>query len=184
MTDADDPLTGTNMVITNSEISRYGGDTNNIFYDFIPFDYLYTDEAGPQVIVEVNDLPALCKNLECGYTYEEPTSELTSMTVTDSSVTMTGTSLPTELVSVFFDLTPCTISSNDETSISCTLDNPVIFGTHYPEVRDEKGLIPISNSLEAYEVALVVDSTDPSTDVNPAGQSITISGSGFPSSMD
>ena len=47
MTDADDPLTGTNMVITDSVISRYGGDTNNIFYDFIPFDYLYTDEAGP-----------------------------------------------------------------------------------------------------------------------------------------
>ena len=106
------------------------------------------------------------------------------MTVTDSSVSMTGTSLPTELVSVFIGLTPCTISSNDETSISCTLDNAVIFGTHYPEVRDEKGLIPISNSLEAYEVALVVDSTDPSTDVNPAGQSITIFGSGFPSSMD
>jgi hypothetical protein len=69
------------------------------------------------------------------------------MTVTDNSVSMTGISLPTELVSVFIGLTPCTISSNDETSISCTLDNAVIFGTHYPEVRDEKGLIPISNSL-------------------------------------
>jgi hypothetical protein len=179
----DNPLTGTNMEITNSEISRYGDDTKNIFYDYIPFDYLYTDETEPQVIVEVNDMPALCKNLECGYTYEEPTAELTAMTVTGSDVEITGTTLPTELVSVYIGMTPCTVASNDDTTISCTLDNDVVFGTHYPEVRDEKGLLPVSDDLEPYEVSLVVDSTYPSTDVNPAGQYISIYGSGFPASM-
>ena len=82
---------------------------------------------------------------------------------------ITGSSLPTDLTSVHIGLTPCTISSNDETSISCTLDNSVMFGTHYPEVRDAYGLLPVSDDLVPYEVALVVDSTDPSIDVNPAG---------------
>ena len=157
------------MVITQSEISRYGGDTKNIFYDYIPFDYLYTDQTEPQVIVEVNGMPALCKNLNCGYSYQDSTAELTAMTVTDSDVVITGSSLPTDLVSVYIGLTPCTISSNDETTISCTLNNAVMFGTHYPEVRDANGLLPVSDGLVPYEVTLVVDSTDPAIDVNPAG---------------
>ena len=129
-------------------------------------------------------MPALCKNLGCGYSYQDSTAELTAMTVTDGDVAITGSSLPTELVSVYIGLTPCTIISNDETSISCTLDNAVMFGTHYPEVRDANGLLPVSDDLEPYEVTLVVDSTNPSIDINPAGQSITIYGSGFPASMD
>ena len=36
--------------------------------------------------------------------------------------------------------------------------------------------------MEAYTVDLIVTSTDPSIDVNPAGQAITIFGSGFPAS--
>ena len=37
--------------------------------------------------------------------------------------------------------------------------------------------------MAAYTVDLVVTSTDPSIDVNPAGQAITIFGSGFPASL-
>ena len=106
------------MEITNSEISRYGGGTKNIFYDYLPFDYLYTNEEAPQILIDVNGMPALCKSLDCGYTYEDPTAELTSMTVTgDSEVEIQGTSLPTILKAVVIGSTHCTITSNDETTI-------------------------------------------------------------------
>ena len=106
------------MQITNSVISRLGGGTKNIFYDYLPFDYLYTNEEMPQILVDVNGMPAVCKSLDCGYTYEEPTAELLSMTVTgDSEVEILGTLLPTELKLVVLGSTPCTITFNDETTI-------------------------------------------------------------------
>ena len=37
--------------------------------------------------------------------------------------------------------------------------------------------------MEPYTVDLVVTNTDPEIDVNPAGQAITIFGSGFPASL-
>ena len=48
---------------------------------------------------------------------------------------------------------------------------------------DEKGLLPVSDDMDPYIVDLVVTSIDPSIDVNPAGQAITIFGLGFPASL-
>ena len=63
-------------------------------------------------------MPALCTSLDCGYTYEAPTAELTTMTVTDdSTVEIQGTSLPAELTAVVIGSTPCSITSNDDTTI-------------------------------------------------------------------
>ena len=173
------------MVISNLEISRYGGGEKKLFYDYIPFDYLFTDETTPQVIVDIGGMPALCTSLECGYTYETPSAELTDMTVNedDLTVVITGTSLPDEIESVVIGSTPCQVTANDATSISCTLSDPVVFGSHAPIVKDAKGLLPVSDSITPYVVDLVVTGTDPSIDVNPAGQSITIFGSGFPASL-
>ena len=84
----------------------------------MPFDDLYTNEVAPQILIDINGMPALCTTLDCGYTYETPTAELTTMTVTDdSTVEIQGTALPTELTAVVIGSTPCTITSNDETTI-------------------------------------------------------------------
>ena len=48
---------------------------------------------------------------------------------------------------------------------------------------DEKGLLPVADDMDPYTVDLVVTGTDPSIDVNPAGQAISIFGSGFPGSL-
>ena len=98
----DNPLTGTSMVISNLEISRYGGGEKRLYYDYIPFDYLFTDETTPQVIVDIGGMPALCTSLDCGYSYEAPSAELTDMTVNEADLTVviTGTSLPDEIESV------------------------------------------------------------------------------------
>ena len=37
----------------------------------INFEYLYTIETKPQVMVQVDEFPVLCKNLNCDYEYTE-----------------------------------------------------------------------------------------------------------------
>ena len=42
-----------------------------MIYPVIPSDYFYTFEEKPQVIVSIDEFPALCRHLECDYTYTE-----------------------------------------------------------------------------------------------------------------
>jgi len=51
-------------------------------------DFLYTAETQPQVMVSVNSLPAICASLDCNYAYVESTSEITSVTVSGTTVTV------------------------------------------------------------------------------------------------
>jgi hypothetical protein len=47
-------------------------------------------------MVQIGDLPAVCHNLTCDYTYVEPVGEITSFTFDQSAGTLklVGTSLP------------------------------------------------------------------------------------------
>jgi hypothetical protein len=45
-----------------------------LFYEPIPYEFLYTPELKPQVIVSVDGLEAACDSLNCGYTYIQPTA--------------------------------------------------------------------------------------------------------------
>ena len=66
---SEDALTGNNIAFDNLTPFPY---SSNLFYDQIPFEWLYTDETNPQVIVHVNDLPAVCTGLECDFAYIAP----------------------------------------------------------------------------------------------------------------
>lgn len=52
----------------------------NLFYEPIPFEMLRTYETEPQLIVSVGNLPAVCHNLTCDFTYTLPEGEVTSFT--------------------------------------------------------------------------------------------------------
>jgi hypothetical protein len=67
--DEENPLTGTNITYTSTTIVPF---SSNLFYEPIPFEMLKTYETEPQVIVKVKDLPAVCHNLTCDFTYTEP----------------------------------------------------------------------------------------------------------------
>lgn len=174
-----EPLTGVSVDIESSEVQPRGP---NIYYKVVPFELLYTDETTPQVMVTIDDQVALCASLACGYTYEAPIAEVTGMTVTDQEVAITGTDFSSDIDSVTVGYTGCTVTSNDATSIACTLDYPLIAGTWLPEVKDVKGLFPVDDTLLGHTVALVVTSVTPNSNLNPAGgDTIVIVGSGFPS---
>jgi hypothetical protein len=54
--------------------------STNLWYDPIPFEMLKTYETEPQVLVQIGDLPAVCHNLTCDYTYVEAVGEITAFT--------------------------------------------------------------------------------------------------------
>ena len=51
---------GAGIVKEATILQAYGP---GIFYPAIPFEMLYTDEVAPQVIVEIDGLPAVCTGL-------------------------------------------------------------------------------------------------------------------------
>ena len=145
---------------------------------------LYTNEAHPQVKVTVDGLPALCTGLACDYEYSEPTGEVTSMVISDLDVTLTGTNLPLDMLSVTLAQTNCGVSSNTETQIVCALETPWVAGSWLPEVRDANGLIPVSGAVAAHHVPLVITAVSPDIDLNQAGGDVlTITGENFPSTL-
>ena len=120
----------------------------------------------------VDGLPALCTGLACDYVYEEATGVVTGMSIgtpTPVNVTLSGSDLPLELASVTLAKTNCIVTSHNETSIVCYLETPWVAGSWYPEVRDDKGLIPVSIDVTAHHVPLIVTGVSPDTDLNQAG---------------
>jgi hypothetical protein len=136
-----DPLTGDNITFTNSTVQPYG---TNLFYKTIPFEYLKTFEDRPQLIVSVNDLPAVCHNLNCNYTYVEPTGKKVNSFTYDANtqiLTLVGTDLPTTIASIqhiAFAKTLCkldnTLVFTGSTQIQCTLAREPTCGSHVPEL--------------------------------------------------
>ena len=76
--------------------------STNLFYDPIPFEWLYTNESTPQVIVTIDGQIAICASLQCGYTYTGTPPLITGFSLNGLTLTITGTSLATTGVSVSF----------------------------------------------------------------------------------
>jgi hypothetical protein len=108
----------------------------NIMYDAIPFELIYTDEVLPQVIVTVDGLPAVCKNLTCDFTYIESPYEIESFSIDGDEhvLTIEGTSLPEEIKSVRFTNVDC-----EGMEVSYTSE------TTYTDEVDEEGNIVYNN---------------------------------------
>ena len=130
------------LELLSEEIQGRGG---KIYYKVIPYEFIYTDETTPQVLLSIDTpttdnpgayLDAVCAKLACGYTYVEPDAEVLTMTVSSLDVSFTGTSMPLDLTSVTIGYTDCVIVSSSDTAISCTLATPLFAGTWIPEIRN------------------------------------------------
>jgi hypothetical protein len=181
-----DPLSSEDFTIYvwNSELSTRGP---NVYYPVIPFEMIFTDETQPQVLVTVDDLPAVCKGLACGYAYTDPQSEVTAVSLSGMEVSLTGTGLPTTDITVTIASEPCTVdmSTNTDTSITCTIANQLMAGKWSPRIIGPSGKVPVSASLTRLEVALTITDVQPRANHNPGGGDLcTITGSGFCSRID
>jgi hypothetical protein len=118
--DADmSPLGGTNLTYISNTTIPY---SDNLFYEPVPFEFLRTFEEKPQLIVTVNDVPAVCHNLTCDFNYTEPVGEISNFLFNHNTnvLTLEGESLPNitdDIQSIKFAHTNCVI---DESTLTNT----------------------------------------------------------------
>jgi hypothetical protein len=119
--DPSDPLTGNSISTTMYERKAFGP---NAFIDVLPFDMLYTAETSPQVIVTVDDLPAICAKNNCAYDYSPSTNSITDFAYDGSVATMTKSQEFNTTMFTSFKLgtidCPILVDTND--TIDCQLD--------------------------------------------------------------
>ncbi len=95
-------------------------DPTKLFYEPVPFDFLYTVETKPQVIVTVDGVEAVCTSLNCSYDYVTPAAEITGFSYTGTTLTITGTNIPAEINSVKFSNLDClSVAVTAPTTITC-----------------------------------------------------------------
>lgn len=87
------PISPSNTTQNNSIYAVKGA---TLFYEPIPFEQMKTYETKPQVMVTVNNMPAVCKNLTCDYSYVDAVGQIDTFTYTSANKTLyvTGTKLP------------------------------------------------------------------------------------------
>jgi len=158
-------------------------------FEPIPLEMLYTAATRPQVLVNVEGMPAACANNNCDYLYVDSTALITSQSLSGRTLTITGTNLPTSLIDVRLGDVGCGPTTADSaTSITCTLLKGPAAGTYAQvDVQSADGLVPVDlASVSPIFVPLSGVSVFPSTSLNQAGGdylTITATG-GLPQTED
>ena len=173
------PLTGANPRFEAMTLAEFG---ENLMFEPIPMEMLYTAATRPQVLVNVNGIPAACANNNCDYLYVDTTALITGQSLSGDTLTITGTNLPTDLMDVRLGDVGCGPTTGTATSITCTLTTGAAGGIYAGvEVLSADGLVPVDAAVGPITVGLVGLNIFPNTLLNQAGgDTITISGSGLP----
>lgn len=81
-------------------------------FEPVGMEFLYTDATSPQVLVNIDGLPAVCPNLNCDFAYVQATALITNQAydINSKVLTVTGTSLPITDLTVSFGGAKCSSS--------------------------------------------------------------------------
>lgn len=153
---------------------------------------LKTYEKEPQLIVKVGDLPAVCHNLTCDFSYIQPEGSVTAFTYAEDTkkVTITGVDLPSVIAnisSIDFALSSCTVdeATITNTSVECTLTQDPTCGTFKPIYKSVFGIIPNTEEMAGQSIQCTVASATPVNSLNLlGGDNITISGTNLPHNLE
>ena len=146
---------------------------------------LYADAQKPQVMIKVNGIDGVCPSFNCDYLYTSTSAVVTGQSLSGSTLTITGTGLPTADVKVKFSNAECIVQSGTNVQITCTLSISPAAGSWDVRVTDLSGLIPVDAAVAKIDIALVVTSVSKTTDLNQlGGDTLTLSGTGFETSLD
>lgn len=188
----ENPLIG-DITYIGETLIPYG---KNLVFWPIPFEMLETYEEKPQMLVEIDDMPAVCHSMECEFTHIPAVGSVASFTFVEGTrtLTMTGTELPdniSKIQSITFAGSTCTISGAGEdgslsgTEVVCVLDREPTCGTWTPALTTFLGNVPIAEGVAGQVVQCTITDVTPATDLNLLGQdNITFTGTNFPHEME
>jgi hypothetical protein len=80
------PVVANNLNFNSSAEIEYN--PKRIFYEPIPYEFLHVDDSMPRVSVTVDGLEAACDSLNCGYTYVQPTAQITGFSLSGTTLTI------------------------------------------------------------------------------------------------
>ena len=129
-------------------------------------------------------MPVLCKSTMCSYTYVESDALIQAFSAVGTTVTIDGINLPTALTSVRISNQDCEVSANSATQITCQTANPFVAGSWMPEVRTADGLVALDVALLPMEEPVTVNAAIPDTFYEEGGDTVVISGTGFPEGLE
>lgn len=149
-----DPLEGANPVLLARTTMEYG---QSLLFEPIPMEMLYTAATRPQILVEVDGVPAACKNVNCDYLYIAETSSVDSMSIFGNDITIQATNLPTDIENVILGDVECGATTSDGSTITCALsDDPCAGDYTSVQVITTGGQVPVSATFPAVTVPLTV----------------------------
>jgi hypothetical protein len=123
----------------------------SLIWSVIPGEYFYTRETQPQVMVTVDEFPALCTGMACNYRYFEGQSLITGFSISSGTeLTITGTNLQTPLKIEMAHL-DCSniVVANSADSITCDLSNALPGGSWLPVVTEAHGKVKVDDAVTA-----------------------------------
>ena len=139
----------------------------------------------------VNDVPAVCHNLTCDFSYIEPVGQVIGHAYNHVSkkLKLEGESLPNmtaNISSVYFAHTHCTIdeSTLSDTYLECTLDEEPTCGYHLPILTSNLGVVPNAEGLISEELNCTLTDILSASSINLlGGDNITFSGTMLPKDL-
>lgn len=177
----DDPLSGENIEFKARE-AREGG--QGLVWDVIPAEHFFTYETEPQVIVQVDDMPALCTGLNCNFSYFVGNSIIDDFSLSGNRLSISGSNFD-DILKVEMGHIACNNVASSSTSITCDLEGKLPAGSWWPSVIEDKGKVQVESSVSPEVVNMIISNVDPKIDLNPAGGNImTITGDNFPPTLD
>ena len=140
---------------------------SNLMFEPVPLEFIYTDATKPQVLVTVNNIAGVCPEFNCDYLYVNPVGEITEQSLSaDNVVTVRGTNLPTENVTVRLANSVCNEVTASEDEITCTLNVGAAAGEWDVLITDVNGLTPKESSVPKIQVGLNNIDVNPKTGLN------------------
>jgi hypothetical protein len=108
--------------------------------------------------------------MNCDFTYTASTATIATQELADSSLlTLTGTLLPNATTdNIWFGPIRCSEVSNDNTTITCQLDDTRVAGQWISQIMTVYGLTPNTIST-TIDIPVITSAITPSTDVNYLG---------------
>ena len=159
--------------------------SKNLFWEQIPPEYLSVGDVEGLVQVKTKGLESACPKLDCTFSYAATAPEITDFDYDTGSrlLNIRGTNFDRRTIeSIEFGGEPCESMSKTSTEVNCTLPNSPVGGVYQPEVIYEEGvwMLPAKTITIDYTITSVTPST-----LNPSGgQLLTITGSGFPKTLE
>lgn len=120
--------------------------------------------------------------MNCDFAYVAPTGLVTSQALDGSTLTLTGTDLPTADLQIDFAETTCDVSTitSDGSTVTCTLAEIPAAGSWIANLVDTYGAIPNDAALVAIDTIVTVSALNPNFDINENGGGVvTLTGEGF-----